>query len=353
MATAPDDRRGPETASRAHDGAPLHGGPEVMPTAGRTLMPSLGRMLLGMLAGLAVAVVVVLVFNPQIGTQVREAERATVQPVYLLFALACVGVAMLTDAWSLLVLARVFDPDIRRGSVVATALESHLIGGATSFGGFEIPYQVVLLRRAGLTGYQATSVVVFKGFVHTLFLAFVALLALLPWVDSPITSLQRWLLVATTAVLLVVWLGGWLWLRRPAGRALVPRRLRAGFDSVVEASRFMGAASRRQLAGLFALQAVYWVAMFAVLIFVLHALGWRGSIVPILTGQAVTQVLMPLSPLPGGAGVAELSYLALIGPSLPASIEVSSLVLWRLLTWVVPVALGATILGIRGSRHVG
>jgi uncharacterized protein (TIRG00374 family) len=91
--------------------------------------------------------------------------------------------------------------------------------------------------------------------------------------------------------------------------------------------------------------------MFAVLVFVLHALGWRGSVVPIITGQAVMQVLMPLSPLPGGAGVAEFSYLALIGPSLAESMVVSSLVLWRLFTWVVPVGLGALALGIGGSHR--
>jgi uncharacterized protein (TIRG00374 family) len=99
------------------------------------------------------------------------------------------------------------------------------------------------------------------------------------------------------------------------------------------------------------LQLVYWVAMFGVLLFVLRALGWRGSVVPIITGQAVMQVLMPLSPLPGGAGVAEISYLALIGPSTPAAIRVSSLVLWRVATWLLPVALGAVMLGHRGVRR--
>ena len=117
------------------------------------------------------------------------------------------------------------------------------------------------------------------------------------------------------------------------------------------AARAFGSASRWQIAALVGLQFVYWVALFAVLLCVLHALGWRGSIVPIITGQAVMQVLMPLSPLPGGAGVAELSYLALIGPETPPSIHISSLVLWRLFTWVLPVAVGALSLGIRGARH--
>jgi len=320
---------------------------------GRLLVPSMWRMLLGMVGGLGVGIVVILIANPHIARDVQDAQRASVQPIYLLAALACVGVVLLTDAWSLLVLARVFEPHIPRRPVVQTALESHLIGGATSFGGFEIPYQIVMLRRGHLTGSQAMSVVIFKGLVHTLILAVVALLSLLPWVDSPISPLQRWLLLGATAALLLVWVVVWLWLRRPYGRAFVPKKLHGRLDELIEAARAFGAASRRTLVELVTLQLVYWVAMFAILIFVLHALGWRGSIVPLITGQAVMQVLMPLSPLPGGAGVAELSYLALIGPSTPDSIHVSSLVLWRLFTWVIPVAVGALSLGLRGAGRRG
>jgi hypothetical protein len=49
--------------------------------------------------------------------------------------------------------------------------------------------------------------------------------------------------------------------------------------------------------------------------------------------------------------VAELSYLALIGPSTPDSIHVPSLVLWRLFTWVILLAVGAVSLGMRGARR--
>ncbi len=324
-------------------------GPAASP--GRLLVPSLWRMLLGMVGGLGVGVVVILIANPHIARDVQDAQRASVQPVYLLAALACVGVVLLTDGWSLLVLARVFQPRIARRPVLQTSLESHLIGGATSFGGFEIPYQIVMLRRGDLSGSQAMSVVIFKGLVHTLILAVVALLSLLPWVDSPISPLQRWLLLGATAALLLVWVVVWVWLRRPYGRAFVPKKLHGKLDELLEAAGAFGSASRRTIAELVLLQLVYWVAMFAILIFVLHALGWRGSIVPVITGQAVMQVLMPLSPLPGGAGVAELSYLALIGPSTPESIHVSSLVLWRLFTWVIPVGVGAVSLGLRGAHR--
>jgi uncharacterized protein (TIRG00374 family) len=167
-----------------------------------------------------------------------------------------------------------------------------------------------------------------------------------------VTPLQRWLLVGAAVLVVLVWLAAWLWLRRPVGHSLVPERLHGKLDELIAAARAFGGAPRATIAGLFVLQAVYWVAMFSILLCVLYALGWRGPIAPIITGQAVMQVLMPLSPLPGGAGVAEFSYLALIGPSTPESIHVSSLVLWRAFTWVIPVAVGAASLGLRGARHV-
>ena len=59
---------------------------------------------------------------------------------------------------------------------------------------------------------------------------------------------------------------------------------------------------------------------------------------------------MPLSPLPGGAGVAEFGYLELIGSETPPGIRVSSLILWRTATWVIPVAIGALALGWSTTR---
>jgi uncharacterized protein (TIRG00374 family) len=313
----------------------------------RALIPGWSRVVLGMAAGIAVTGLVILLLSPDITSEVRAATRATVQPVYLLGALACVAVYLAADAWSLVVMTKACCQTPTYG-VVKIALEAHFVGGVSSFGGLEIPYQVVMLRRLGISSPQATSVVVIKGVVHAGLLAVVALVALLPWVDSPITSLQRWLLLALALTLIVGAMAAQLWTRRPLGLGLLPARARAKAHEFLEAVRSFEGSPRVYLE-LFALQLVYWVAMFGVLLFVLYALGWRGSVVPIIAGQAVMQVLMPLSPLPGGAGVAELSYIALIGPSTPSAIVVSSLVLWRVATFLLPVGIGALTLGVRGT----
>jgi uncharacterized membrane protein YbhN (UPF0104 family) len=49
--------------------------------------------------------------------------------------------------------------------------------------------------------------------------------------------------------------------------------------------------------------------------------------------------------------VAEISYPALMGPRTPDSTHVPSLVLWRLFTRVIPPAVGAVSLGMRGARR--
>jgi hypothetical protein len=87
--------------------------------------------------------------------------------------------------------------------------------------------------------------------------------------------------------------------------------------------------------------------MFAIIPLILMALGYYGDIFRVIVAQAVLQLLMSFSPLPGGAGIAELGYLGLIGASVPENIRVSSLILWRVATWLIPMALGAVVIAAR------
>jgi len=58
---------------------------------------------------------------------------------------------------------------------------------------------------------------------------------------------------------------------------------------------------------------------------------------------------MALSPLAGGAEVAELGYLALIGPVAAETIRGPSLILWRLATWLIPGAVGGLAFLVKGG----
>ena len=308
------------------------------------------RMVLGLLFGIATGVAVVLLINPHVGHDLAQASRAATQPIYLLLAFLTLLVVLTADAASLVLLVRALCGPVSVLPVAGIAFESHLVGGATSFGGLEIPYQIVLLRTRGLNVSEASSIVLVKGLLHTSVLAVVAVVAFLPSSNSLITPLQRWMLLSVVGVLLVVWVVGWLWLKRPLGMGILPERVGRRVGDFRDATAILRQAGWRVQSGVVALQLLYWVGMFAIIPLILHALGWRGPVMPIVVGQAVLQVLMPFSPLPGGAGVAEFGFLELIGPSLPPDLRVASLVLWRVFTWIIPMALGAVALGLRVSH---
>ncbi len=298
--------------------------------------------------------VVIVIAGSRIGPQIAHANLASLQLGYLAMAALCLAVLLLADAFTLVALARALCPLASRRGVFGVAFESHLVGGATSFGGLEIPYQVVRLRHSGLNSSQATSVVLAKGMIHTSLLAIVAAAALVPALGTRLTLLERWVLVGVILGVIIGWAAAALWTRRPVGLRLVPKRMKKYLASFREANLVLLHTGWRAIVLLVALQAVYWMAMFAIIPLILLALGWRnGSIVHIIVSQAALQVIMPFSPLPGGAGIAELGYLGLIGSSVPANIRVVSLLLWRIATWVIPMTLGALVIGVRAATTKG
>ena len=140
-------------------------------------------------------------------------------------------------------------------------------------------------------------------------------------------------------------------MRRPIGLEQLPERFHKNIHAAREAFGEYHHAGWRVWLGVIAATLVYWVAMFAIIPLILIGLGWHGRPFSIITGQAVLQVIMPLSPLAGGAGVAELGYLALIGPSAAETIRVPSLILWRLCTWLIPVAIGGLAFLVKGGAQ--
>ena len=311
------------------------------------------RLALGLLAGLAAGAVVIVIAGTRIGPQMANVNLASVQLRYLALAGLCLVVVLLSDGVTLVAIARALCPRALARGVLGVAVESHLVGGATSFGGLEIPYQIVRLRYSGLSSSQATSAVLAKGMIHTSLLAIVAGAALIPTVGTRLTPLERWVLIGVILGVVAGWVVTALWTHRPMGLWLVPRRLRKHAASFREANLALVHAGWRAIVTMVALQAIYWVAMFAIIPFILFALGWRGSMLHVVVAQAALQVIMPFSPLPGGAGIAELGYLGLIGSSVPADIRVVSLLLWRITTWLIPMALGALVISVRAATRRG
>jgi uncharacterized membrane protein YbhN (UPF0104 family) len=315
------------------------------------------RMIVGMLLGLGVALAVVLIFSPQLMHDLRETTVAVQLWRYIGAALACVAIYLFADSWLLTMIVRVIKPEAPYVRLMGLNMEAHLVGGATSFGGLEIPYQIWFLRDFDMTLSEATSVLVFKGIVRASSLAVVALAVFLPGIRSPLTPLQRLILLGVFIALGIGWAAGWWFLRRPAGGRLIPGAIQRRLQPVLEAMRLLRRAGWPLVLRVAIWQLVYWLAMFAIIPLIFAALGQRNlaAIPSIVIAQAVLQVLMVFSPLPGGAGVAEGGFLLLIGPEVPFGLRIVSVILWRALTWLLPVICGAIALGLRGghSRRVG
>jgi hypothetical protein len=313
-------------------------------------------LILNLVAGLVAAAVVIVFAGSRLGPQIAQTDLGNARYEFLVLAGACMLVVLLTEAFTLVVIARSLSPRASTWGVFGVALESLLVGGATSFGGLEIPYQVVRLRYSGLTATQATSAVIIKGLVHTSLLVLVAAAALVPAIGTRLTHLQRWVIIAVILAVVAGWLVAALWTQKPVGMRLLPARVRKYTASFREANLTLLHAGWKAIAGTVALQAIYWVAMFSIIPLILMALGYEGGILHVIIAQAALQVIMPFSPLPGGAGIAELGYLGLIGTSVPPDIRVSSLLLWRIFTWLAPMTIGALAIGVRvaiTSRRAG
>jgi uncharacterized protein (TIRG00374 family) len=310
---------------------------------------------LNLAVGLAVAAVVIVIAGSRLGPQIANTDLSNADYNYLALAGLCLAVVLLCEAFTLVVIARSLCPRASIWGIFGVAFESLLVGGATSFGGLEIPYQVVRLRSSGLSTSQAASAVIVKGLVHTSLLVVVAAVALVPAIGTRLTQLQRWILIAVIIAVLAGWLIAGLWTRKPVGMRLLPGRVRKYTAQFREANLVMLHAGWKVIVGTVMLQAVYWVAMFAIIPLILLALGYRGGLFHVIIAQAALQVIMPFSPLPGGAGIAELGYLGLIGATVPSYIRVSSLLYWRIFTWLIPMSLGAIAIGVRvviSSRRI-
>ena len=305
------------------------------------------RLILNLVAGLAAAAVVIVIAGSRLGPQIAHTNLGSADYTYLALAGVCLLIVLLTEAFTLVVIARALCPLASTWGVFGVAFESLLVGGATSFGGLEIPYQVVRLRHSGLSASQATSAVIVKGLIHTSLLVVVAAAALVPAIGTHLTNLQRWVLIGVIVAVLAGWLIAGLWTHKPVGMHLLPRRVRKYTDSFREANLVLLHAGWKAIVGTVTLQAVYWVAMFSIIPLILMSLGYKGGLLHVIIGQAALQVIMPFSPLPGGAGIAELGYLGLIGASIPSDIRVSSLLYWRIFTWLIPIAVGAVAIGVR------
>jgi glycosyltransferase 2 family protein len=313
------------------------------------------RYAAGPIIGAAAGAVVLYIVGRRMGvSDVGRALSAVGRPAWLLAVLACLVVVLASDSASMAVLARALAPSVSPWAGAGVTLESRLVEGATSFGGLEIPFQIMRLRGIGLNTSEASSVVVVKGLAHATVVLGTALVALVPGVGSPITELQKYILLGAAAAVVLLWTLAWMVFGRVRGLRLLPAALQRRLEDFSRAAQVIRRAGWPIFLSVMLLQCLNWAATFALVPLILMSLGWHGAVLPLVLAQALVPLVASFSPLPGGSGMAELGYLQLVGASLPGEMAVASVVLWRVATWILPMAVGATTIGIReiGRRRM-
>jgi uncharacterized protein (TIRG00374 family) len=232
------------------------------------------------------------------------------------------------------------------------------VAGVSPVRGAELPYEVYLLGRLGLSAGEGSTVVGTRLLLDVAVLTTATLcgLALNPALRGPTLHelLAAGLIVGAALALAVLLLRGkdrpesdglrryrpgWL----AAGRAKVRVFIRDVRRSVASYRR---RGHREILACAVALTVVYWALRLSCGPLALMAVGWSGDWAPVVLAQLLlASVILPLAPTPGGSGARELGLAALLSSHVPEGQLLSGIVVYTILTYYLPVSAGALLAG--------
>lgn len=253
------------------------------------------------------------------------------------------------------VLARPQLGNLRVRDMVRIYLSGMFIGGISPVRGAEIPYEVYLLRRLGLSAGEGSTVTIAKGLLNVVVLTLGALGGLI--FASKLPKVEN-------LHLLVAGLGiGGIW----ALSVFLVRRRSSGAKKAVERVQSPGwrtkiSAFFRDMWGSFillwrrehralvvysaALMVLYWAFRLSFGPLALMAAGWSGNWVPVVLAQLfLSSFILPLAPTPGGSGATELSFAALLSAYASQSQLLSGVIIYAGLTHYLPTVVGAFFVG--------
>jgi uncharacterized protein (TIRG00374 family) len=310
------------------------------------------RPVLGLLLGLFLSLAALAIVEYRVGAGGGLPDRMPSVVVWwpLVLALTAAGLGWLLHGLMLTVLVR---PQVKEGvrlrDMVRLYLGAAFVGGATPFGGAEIPYQIYVLRKLGLASGLGGAVMATKAMLNVTVLVFGGLLGLVVLSGLPLLEVRA-LLVAGAVVLFVWLLVGYL-VRRPRRRlhsssaSVLRRRLRKFVEDLKDGFVVLWRREPRAVLTCAGLMVLYWFVYLTIGPLALMAVGWEGDWLQVFTAQLLLYALLPLSPTPGGSGAAELGFAALISAQVPGPALLGAVVIWRGITYYLPLLLGAFFVG--------
>ena len=241
------------------------------------------------------------------------------------------------------------------------------VAGISPVRGAEIPCEVYLLRRLGLSTGEGSAVVGTRVLLDVTVLTPATLcgLALTSVFREPINPE---LLLAGATVAGISAAG--IMLARGRGRTELdssgPRLNGSGWlaggrtkvsgflgDARGNFASYWGRGHRTTLVYAVALTILYWAFRLSSGPLALMAVGWSGGWTSVIVAQLLlASLILPLAPTPGGSGARELGLAALLSAHVPEAQLSSGIVVYTGLTYCLPLAVGALFAGRQLWREI-
>ena len=292
---------------------------------------------------------------------VRTGEMPGVVSVWPLFA--ALGVSAVTwwlQGLIVAVLARPQLKSLQMGDMVRVYMAGGFVWGISPIKGAEVPFEVYLLKRLGLSAGGGSTVVVTRILLDIVVLTPAAMVGLLLTFDIPKIEHPPLLLAGSSIAALIATIillirkrrrwklgsrepspGGFGWQAR--GRAKISR-----FFGDVRRSLalFWRRGNRATLIYGGTLTIIYWAFRLSLGPLALMAAGWSGDWIPVVVAQLLLfSLVLPLAPTPGGSGAREFGFAALMTAYVPEEQLLSGTIVYAGLAHYLPVVVGAFFAG--------
>ncbi len=292
---------------------------------------------------------------------VRTGEMPRVMSVWPLFA--ALGVSAVTWWLQGLIVAELARPQLKRlrvGEMVRVYMAGGFVWGVSPIKGAEVPFEVYLLKRLGLSAGEGSTVVVTRVLLDVAILTPTALGGLvlafdLPEVDPPPLLLAGSTIAGLIAVIILLMRKRGR--RKPGGGKPSPSEPGWRARGRAKISRFFG--DMHKSLALFwlrghratliyggALTVVYWAFRLSLGPLALMAAGWSGDWIPVVVAQLLLfSLVLPIAPTPGGSGAREFGFAALLTAYVPEEQLLSGTIIYTGLAHYLPVIIGAFYAG--------
>lgn len=292
---------------------------------------------------------------------VRAGEMPQVVSVWPLFA----GLGVCAATWWLqgLIVAVLAWPQLKSlwiGHMFRIYMAGGFVWGISPIKGAEVPFEVYLLKRFGLSAGEGSTVVITRVLLDIVILTPAALGGLVLTSTLPEVGPPPLLLGASTIAGLIAAII--LLMRRRERRKRESREASPGrsdwrMRGRAKIYRFFGD-MQRSLALFWRcryrvtliyggiLTVVYWALRLSLGPLALMAAGWSGDWIPVIVAQLLLfSLVLPLAPTPGGSGAREFGFAALMAAYVPGEQLLSGTILYAGLAHYLPVFVGAFFAG--------